>query len=60
MKTITPGYDTGSALSPVIYNIYTVDVTTNQLEVSSRAMNFADVIFVNRHGRDPKGIARSF
>ena len=52
-------FATGLALSPVLYNAYTVGVTTNQLESPSRVMNFADVILVYRHGRDRDGIARS-
>ena len=59
MKIITPGLPKGSALSPVLYNVYTVGIISNQLEAPSRTMNFAIVIFLYRHGRDREERARS-
>ena len=37
----TPGLQQGSALSPVLFNVYTVVITSNQLEGPGRVLSFA-------------------
>ena len=59
VKSITPGLPQGSALSPVLFNVYTVGITSNQLEGPGRTLSFADDGLVYRHGRDREAIARS-
>ena len=57
MKEITPGLPQGSALSPVLFNVYTVGVTSNQLEGPGRTLSFADDVLTYRQGRDRQDIA---
>ena len=59
MRTITPGLPQGSALSPVLFNIYTVGITSNQLEGPGRTLSFADDVLAYRHGRNRQAIAES-
>ena len=48
---ITPGLSQGSALSPVLFNVYTVGITSNQLEGPGRTLSFADDGLVSRIGK---------
>ena len=57
--TITPGLPQGSALSPVLFNVYTVGITSNQLEGPGRTLSFADDGLAYRTGRDRQAIADS-
>ena len=59
MKSITPGLPQGSALSPVLFYVYTVGITSNQLEAPGKTLNFADDVLVYRHGKDIEEISRS-
>ena len=49
----------GSALSAVLFNVYTVGITSNQLEAPGKTLSFADDVLVYRHGKDREEIARS-
>merc|ERR1712177_20744 len=57
VKTITPGLPQGSALSPVLLNIYTVGITSNQLEGPGRTLSFADDVLAYRQGKSRQDIA---
>ena len=57
--TITPGLPQGSALSPVLFNVYTVGITSNQLEGPGRTLSFADDGLAYRTGKDRQVIANS-
>ena len=59
VRTITPGLPQGSALSPVLFNVYTVGITSNQLEGPGRTLSFADDVLAYRHGRERRAIADS-
>ena len=59
VRTITPGLPQGSVLSPVLFNIYTVGITSNQLEGPGRTLSFADDVLAYRHGRNRQAIAES-
>ena len=51
IQSIAPGLPQGSALSPVLFNVYTVGITSNQLEGPGRTLSFADDVLVYRSGR---------
>ena len=59
VKEITPGLPQGSALSPVFFNIYTVGITSNQLEGPGRTLSFADDVLSYRQGKDRQKTAAS-
>ena len=59
MHSITPGLPQGSALSPVLFNVYTVGITSNQLEGPGRTLSFADDVLVYRSGRNRDEVAQS-
>ena len=56
---IAPGLPQGSALSPVLFNVYTMGITSNQLEGPGRTLSFADDVLVYRSGNDRDEIVRS-
>ena len=58
-KSITPGLPQGSALSPVLFNIYTVGITSGQLEGPGRTLSFADDVTPYRQGKSRIEIADS-
>ncbi|XP_012940675.1 uncharacterized protein LOC106012380 [Aplysia californica] len=47
-RSISPGLPKGSSLSPVLFNIYTVGITSGQLEGPRRVLSFADDVLVYR------------
>ena len=57
--SIAPGLPQGSALSPVLFNVYTVGITSNQLEGPGRTLSFADDVLVYRSGKVREEVARS-
>ena len=57
VKEITPGLPQGSALSPVLFNVYTVGITSNQLEGPGRTLSFADDVLAYRQGKNRQDIA---
>ena len=59
IQSIAPGLPQGSALSPVLFNVYTVGITSNQLEGPGRTLSFADDVLVYRSGRVRDDIAKS-
>ena len=59
VHSITPGLPQGSALSPVLFNVYTVGITSNQLEGPGRTLSFADDVLVYRSGRNRDEVAQS-
>ena len=59
LRTITPGLPQGSALSPVLFNIYTVGITSGQLEGPGRVLSFADDVLPYRQGKVRTEIAGS-
>ena len=56
---IAPGLPQGSALSPVLFNVYTMGITSNQLEGPGRTLSFADDVLVYRSGNDREEIVSS-
>ena len=59
VQSIAPGLPQGSALSPVLFNVYTVGITSNQLEGPGRTLSFADDVLVYRSWRVREDIAKS-
>ena len=51
---ISPGLPQGSPLSPVLFNVYTVHITSNQITGAGRTMSYADDILVYRQDRNPQ------
>lgn len=56
--SISPGLPQGSPLSPVLFNVYTAQVTMHQKE-SGRVLSFADDIMAYEHGDDRLQMARN-
>jgi ribonuclease HI len=56
---ITPGLPQGSALSPVLFNVYTAGITSNQFEGPGRTLSFADDVLTSRRGKVRQEIADS-
>ena len=42
-----------------MFNVYTVGITSNQLEAPGRTLSFADDVLVYRHGKNREAIAAS-
>ena len=59
VQSIAPRMPQGSALFPVLFNVYTVGITSNQLEGPGRTLSFADDVLVYRSGRMREDIAKS-
>ena len=59
IETIAPRLPQGSALSPVLFNVYTMGITSNQLEGPGRTLSFADDVLVYRSVRNKEEISES-
>ena len=59
IQCIAPGLPQGSALSPVLFNVFTIGITSNQLEGPGRTLSFADDVLVYRSGRSREAIVAS-
>ena len=46
-----------SALSPVLFNVYTVGIASNQLQGPGRQLSFADDVLAYRQGKSKQDIA---